>query len=103
MLFLYTGRPSIRSFASRPPALFYGDQTDAPIGTTEDFIRLVKQHAPRYVVQTPMPGFAEETLFNDLLQQVQKTMPSCVSSVYRDETDPRFNVFTVHPVECRSP
>jgi hypothetical protein len=103
MLFLYTGRPSIRAFAARPTALFYGDRSDAPVGGVDDFIDLLQRYRPRYLVQTPLPGFAEERPFNALLERVRADRPSCLDPVFNDPADTRFAVFAINIGRCRTP
>jgi hypothetical protein len=103
MLFLYTGRPSVRAFEARPAALFYGDRHDRPIGDIGEFVRLIGRYRPRYLVQTPMPGFAEEAPFNALLERVKADRPSCLAVVYRDQADRRFAVFAINVNNCRAP
>jgi hypothetical protein len=103
MLFLYTGRPSIRAFAARPTALFYGDHNDAPVGGVDEFVDLLQRYRPRYLVQTPLPGFAEERPFNALLERVQADRPWCLDAVFRDPADTRFTVFAINIGRCRTP
>jgi hypothetical protein len=102
MLFLYTGRPSVRAFAARPAALFYGDRDDTPIGGIDEFVRLIERYRPRYLVQTPMPGFSEEAPFNALLERVKADRPLCLAVAYRDQADPRFVVFAINVADCRA-
>lgn len=101
MTFLYTDRPSIRSFASNPTALFYRDRSGDPVGNEAEFLELLGDHRSRYVVQTPMPGFAEEGPFNELLDRVQRKTPSCLKVAYRDAADQRFTVFAVDLPNCQ--
>ena len=100
MTYLYTDRPSIRAFASNPTALFYRDRSRAPVGNDTEFLTLLRDNRPRYVVQTPMPGFAEEAPFDELLDRVQRTTPSCLKVAYRNAADQRFTVFAVDLPNC---
>ncbi len=93
MIYLYTGRRSIRPFIARPTALFYGEDKPA-IGTLKDLELLLKTYKPRYLVHTPMPGFSEEKPFAQLLKQVISKRPAWLRPVYVGE-DKRFVVFEI--------
>src|SRR5262245_11681004 len=59
MLFLYTGRRSIRVFPYRPDALYYGTHR-APVGTPDEFVERLRRYRIRHVVSTPLYLFAED-------------------------------------------
>ena len=101
MLFLYTGRPAIRAFDVQPLPLFYG-VTGNPVGTIEDLVALLTRRNGQYLVQTPMPGFAEEEPFNNLVTQLRREHPTCVSQVYQDEQDPRFVIWAIDIAGCNA-
>ena len=94
MSYLYTGRSAIRPFVGRPTSLFYGDDHPAT-GTVRDLVSILNGYRPGYLVQTPMPNFAEEKPFNALLADLSSECPDCLAPVYVG-SDPRFRVYEVH-------
>lgn len=94
MMYLYTDRRSVRPFVSNSPSLFYGQ--DVPgTGTIRDFCKILETYKPKYLVQTPMPGFSEEKPFNELLDKFTKKFPNLLVPAYIGE-DLRFKVFEVN-------
>jgi hypothetical protein len=93
MNYLYTGRPGIKPFLSRPTSLFYGDKYPAT-GTIEDLWSVLNYYRPKYLVQSPMPGFSEEEPFNALLNDFSKECPNCIMPIYVDE-DKRFKIYKI--------
>jgi hypothetical protein len=83
MFYLYTGRVGIRPFLSRPTSLFYGDEYPAT-GTLKDFVSILIRYRPTYIVQPPMPGFAEEEPFKSLLSNFMHGCFECFELVYAD-------------------
>jgi hypothetical protein len=102
MLFLYTGRQAMRAFDVQPLPLFYGAAGD-PVGTMANFVALLTRRPGQFLVQTPMPGFAEEQPFKSLISQLRSERPACLSAVYRDEQDSRFVIFAIDASGCRDP
>jgi hypothetical protein len=93
MISLYTDRPSVRPFIHRPLSLFYGDSTPAT-GTVEEFSSILRIYHARYVVEVPMPTFAEEKPFADLISSWRLRRQGDSVLVYEDD-DPRFRIFEV--------
>ncbi|HEY3394917.1 MAG TPA: hypothetical protein VGK58_19590, partial [Lacipirellulaceae bacterium] len=94
MVSLYAGRPAFRPFAYNPGRLFYGP--DSPrLMSVDELTRILKRLHPRYLVHTPMPGFAEEKLFARVLEELRKRRPDWLQIVYQD-ADPRFVVFELN-------
>jgi hypothetical protein len=94
MTALYTGRPTIRPFAIRPLALYYG-QGESPIGTVDDATMILESYGARYLLATPMPAYAEEAAFYDLVSAIAEQRPSLLRPVWQAPGDPRFVVFEV--------
>lgn len=93
MNYLYTGRSGFRPFLSRPASLFYGDKYPAT-GTIEDLWSLLNYYRPKYLVQSPMPGFSEEEPFNALINDFSQRCPNCIMPIYVDE-DKRFKIYKI--------
>jgi hypothetical protein len=89
----YTGRSGIRPFLSRPTSLFYGDKYPAT-GTIEDLWSILNYYRPKYLVQSPMPGFSEEKPFNALINDFSQRCPNCIIPIYVDE-DKRFKIYKI--------
>ena len=90
----------MRSFDVQPLALFYGAEGDA-VGTIADFNALVTRSSARHLVRTAMPEFAEEAPYAELFRQIRKAQPRCLTPVYRDDHDARFEIFAIDAGECR--
>ena len=86
MNYLYTSRPGIRPFLSRPTSLFYEGKYPAT-GTIEDLWSIMNHYKPSYLIQSPMPGFAEEKPFNELIKDLLKKYPNCIKQIYLDENN----------------
>jgi hypothetical protein len=100
MVFLYTGRTSMRPFDLQPLPLFYGAPGNA-VGTSGEMVSVLVRQDRQYVLQTPMPGFSEEKPFEQLLTELREQRPGCLEPVYRDDQDDRFVIFAVHADACR--
>jgi hypothetical protein len=95
MVSLYTDLQAFRPFVYNPGRLFYG-QGPSVLLTPEELASILKRHRPRYLVQMPMPGFAEEKPFEEVLGRLRRQYPGWLVPVYQD-TDPRFVVFELDP------
>jgi len=93
MMYLYTERRSIRPFAMSPDFLFYGK--DSKPFEVEDLVRILKSYRAKFLVDTPMLGFAEEKPFSDVLHETQRQYPDQVKTVYIGE-DNRFKIFQLN-------
>ncbi len=94
MTALYTQRPTIRPFAVRPLSLYYGSG-EAPLGTADEMVRHLETYGVRYFLATPMPAYAEEAAFYDLVNAVAESHPKLLRPVWQAPGDPRFVVFEV--------
>lgn len=94
MIYLYTGRTAFRPFVARPLALFYDIGTSG-IGTIEDMDRTLRVFRPRYLVQSPLDGFAEENPFNRQIEELSEREPGRFEKVYTGE-DTRFVIYKIH-------
>ena len=91
MVSLHTGRAAFRPFVYNPDRLFYSDEPPQ-LMTVEELVAILRRHRPRYVLHTPIPGFAEEELFDEVLNDLRQQYPGWLVVVHQDE-DPRFIVF----------
>lgn len=90
MVYLYTGRKTVRLFVTNPLALFYFDK-QPPVGELEEFESILESYSVDYLVRLPMPGFSEEKHINKLLEQASSGKPDVMKVVYQGD-DPRFQV-----------
>lgn len=95
MIYLYTGRQAYRPFQGRPTSLFYGQQSPA-LGTWEEVWGLMERYQARYLVQVPMPGFAEDKPLAAMIKELQKRRPGRLQPVYVG-ADRRFMIFAINP------
>ena len=93
MMYLYTNRRSIRPFVMSPDLLFYGQ--DSQPFEVEDLVRFLKSYRAKFLVDTPMLGFAEEKTFSEVVQKTQREYPDQVKTVYIGE-DNRFKIFRIN-------
>ncbi len=91
MVYLYTGLRAFRPFTPGAAALFYGG--DAPaLGTVDEFAERLLFHGTRFLVRTPLPGFAEELPFRRLIEDLRIAHPNWVATVY-ESADGRFVIY----------
>ena len=95
MIVLYTDCKAVRPYVYRPDRLFYGDSSD-PFVSVDELTANLKRHRARYLVQLPMPGFAEEKLIEEVIDELYHRHAGWLVSVYQGE-DPRFVIFALDP------
>jgi hypothetical protein len=91
MFALYTDRRAVRPFVYNPGRLFYGDRQAARF-TLEEITAILDHYRPRYLVNSPMPGFAEEKPLADAIQNLRQLYPQWLVLKYQG-ADRRFMVF----------
>jgi hypothetical protein len=91
MFALYTDCRSIRPFVYNPGRLFYGDRQTARF-TSEEITAILDHYRPRYLVDSPMPGFAEEKPLAGAIQELRQLYPQWLVLKYQG-ADGRFMVF----------
>jgi hypothetical protein len=94
MVALYTDRQAFRPFVYNPGRLFYG-QGAPHLMTVEELVAILKRSRPRYLMHTPMPGFAEEKLLAEVLDELRRRHPGWLGVAYED-ADQRFVVFELN-------
>ena len=94
MVYLYTGRRALRPFAMNPMALFYFQ--DTPPFTLDNLINALRDYQPKYLIQTPMPGFSEEKPFLKLLSEFITKYPGWLKPLYVGK-DKRFIIYELQP------
>lgn len=95
MVALYTNRQAIRPIVYNPGRIYYGEKTNV-LETAEELAQILIRHRPRYLIENPLPGFAEEKLFADALDELRCRHPAWLRMVYQD-ADPRFVIFELDP------
>jgi hypothetical protein len=94
MASLYTGRSAFRPFVYNPGRLFYGHESPHLI-TVNELAAILKRSRPRFLMHSPMPGFAEEKLFDEVLEDLRRQYPDWLVVAYKD-ADPRFVIFELN-------
>jgi|GEM_PF-566690 hypothetical protein len=93
MLYLYTGRVSIRPFKLTPaPRMLYGEAAPS-FGTVEDLRRTLRIYKVRYLLKMPVYAFDEKDI-DRLLDDLQQRYPDWVKPVYVGH-DRRFAVLAL--------
>ena len=80
MTALYTDRPAVRPFAVRPLSLYFGFE-GPPIGTADEMAHILETNGVRYFLATPLPGYAEEAAFYELVGSITEQRPSLLRPV----------------------
>jgi hypothetical protein len=93
MVYLYTDRRAFRPFIANPISLFYGG-SDPPLGSIEDFMVLIKLYHPKYLVEVPLPEFAENKHFNALVNKVRTEYPDLLIPKYTGD-DNHFIIYEI--------
>ena len=97
MIYLYTDRRGFRPFVANPVSLFYGGSAP-PLGSSDDFMDLIKFYQPTYLVQVPLGDSAEDNHFDAYLKNIQESHPSLLLPVYVGE-DERFVIYKIQQQE----
>jgi hypothetical protein len=93
MLYLYTGRRSVRPFASRPTSMYYEDM--APVlGSLDEIMANISLYKPQYLVMAPMPGLPEDLPYAQFVIESQKAFPGWLELAYLGK-DKRFTVWKI--------
>jgi len=95
MIYLYTGRVSFRPYMVRPASLFYFENSP-PLGEVGDFIEVIDLYRPRYLIQTAMPGFREEKLLNEFIENILENYPGWLTPVFVGSYR-RFAIYEIVP------
>lgn len=91
MIYLYTGNQCVRPCPVRAVALHYMGK-EPPVGTVNELVNNLRQLHADYLVSMPIPGFAEEKPFFELVSNTRKEKPKFLQTVYVG-TDPRFVIY----------
>jgi hypothetical protein len=95
MVALYTDRRAFRPYVYDPGRLFYGE-VETELLSPGELAAILKRYHPRYLVESPMPGFMEEQPLAKVLEKLRRCYPGWLVAAYRDH-DPRFTVFELDP------
>ena len=93
MFALYTDLPAIRPFAYDPGRIYYGERAAAKF-TPEEIVAVLEHYRPRYLVQSPMPGYDEEKPLADVIEELRQRYPEWLVLRYQG-ADRRFMVFEI--------
>lgn len=93
MMFLYTGRKSIRPYSVDAAAAFYG-KPGPVLGSIADFLDTLHQYRARYLALTPQPGYGEDKIFYELVEEVAATHEGLFNCVYQG-ADKRFRILEI--------
>jgi hypothetical protein len=93
MVFLYTGRQSIRPFRYSPERLFYS-VPGPKSGTADEVFTTLTANGVRFLTLFPIPGYEAETSIGEVVAEMRRQSPDrlVVRFVGRD---PRFVIFEV--------
>jgi hypothetical protein len=95
MIHLYTDAKGFRPFLYRPDVLFY-ERAPKKLVSVDELAALLRHYNVRYVVQVPMPGFAEESQLREAVRELATRYPDWLVQVYMGE-DPRFVIYEARP------
>jgi hypothetical protein len=95
-IFLYSGRRSFRPFSPKPMVLFYGAE-ESPIGTQQEFLRLLRRFRPKYLVTSARPYYPESEAVHRMAAGICREHPDWLQEVARLPSDPEGVIYRVHP------
>jgi 4-amino-4-deoxy-L-arabinose transferase-like glycosyltransferase len=81
MVYLYTGRKSIRLWHYSPLEVFYGVRTGAAFGGPERLRTYLLTHKVEFILLTPMALFGEGRFFRENLEALQHAAPEAFRTV----------------------
>jgi hypothetical protein len=90
MIFLYTGRRTVRPFRINPGLIGYGKDLET-YGSVKELCQTLKTYKVRYLVGVPVFAF-DQNLLDGLISKVQHRYPGLLKQVYSGQ-DKRFVVF----------
>jgi len=70
IIYLYTGRKSVRGFFADPYLLYYSDNSDESIGIELDLLGVLITQKVNYIIRTPAESFKEVPIFNRMLDRM---------------------------------
>jgi hypothetical protein len=91
MFALYTDRSAVRPYVYSPGRLFYGEGQEARF-SVDEIVSVLEHYRPRYLVGSPMPGFAEEEPLAEAIEKLRQQCPDWVLLRYQG-ADRRFMIF----------
>lgn len=91
MILLYTDGTGFRPYVYRPDKLFYQSSPERFL-TSEELAAFLKHYGSRYLVQIPMPGFAEESQIQEVVRELADQHPDWLSPVFVSR-DSRFVIY----------
>jgi hypothetical protein len=92
MVYLHTGRRSVRPFVQRPLALFYG-AAGRGVGDADELAGILKASGSAYLIDTPLFLFGEEKDFRNSVSELAAR--GGLRLAYRSTADPRCVIYEV--------
>lgn len=92
MIYIYTGRRGFRPFPVNPTSIYYGQKHLPPLESMEAAVHTIKVTGTRYLIDLPLPGFAEYQHFAKAIAELKEEQPGFLRQVYEGK-DKRFVVY----------
>jgi hypothetical protein len=92
----YTARPTIRPYVASAQVLYYG-AAGAPLGDAAAMEDALRRYDARYLFVSPMPAYAEENAFYELVDSLRERSPDLLVPRWQPGDDARFAIFEVRP------
>jgi len=100
VVYLYTGRKTIRGFVADPFELFYTSDPQQPLGPPSSLARRLIQHEVGYVIRTPSRAYKEGPFLNELVDALVAEHPQAFTLVYAGP-NPDYRVYRVNGAALR--
>jgi hypothetical protein len=95
ILYLYTGRKSIRGFVQNPYLLHYGADKEAwPLGSADQMLAALRSNQVRYLVCAPNASFREGPYLERLTGELRRDYPASFHLAYQS-ADGRYRIYAV--------
>jgi hypothetical protein len=97
VLYLYTGRKSVRGFLQDPFLLHYSNSKDSlPLGSVDDMLSAIERYGVTYLIQAPNAAFREGPYLSRLSDQLVTLHPGSFRCVYQS-SDSHYRIYAVIP------
>ena len=94
LVYLLTGRKSIRAFKGDPYLLIYSsDESRKPLGDVAEFRNHLLKHRITHLIITPMNYYSEATHFFSLVKSFKQRYPGVMKPVFM--TNPSSHIYEI--------
>jgi hypothetical protein len=101
VLYLYTGRKSVRGFVQNPYLLHYtADERALPLGRTSELLETIRWYGANYLIAAPNASFKEGPYLAHLTRDLLREHPNQFLLAYQS-ADSRYRIYAIALVLLR--